>query len=58
MTTVAPQRSTFLARHGLLVVVVTLAILFPFLVGLLDGQSPGAVIASGGGNSMPRSSWS
>jgi branched-chain amino acid transport system permease protein len=51
MTTVAPQRSTFLTRHGLLVVVVAFAILFPFFVGLLDGQSPAAVIASEGGNS-------
>ncbi len=50
MTTISlPQRS-FLARHRMLLVVVVFAVFFPFLIGFLDGQSPGAVIASEGGN--------
>lgn len=50
MTTLAPPRPGFLQRHGLLVAVVGLAIVFPFLVGFIDGQSPAEVIAADGGN--------
>lgn len=50
MTIAASPRTGFLNRHGMLVFVITLAILFPFIVGLLNGQSPSAVIASEGGN--------
>ena len=50
MTTVAVPRTTFLKRHAMLIVVVIVAVVFPFLVGLLEGQSPLDVIASEGGN--------
>jgi branched-chain amino acid transport system permease protein len=51
VTDAAPSRPGFVSRHGMLVVVVTLAVLFPFIVGLFEGQSPATVIASEGGNS-------
>ncbi len=51
MTTATTSRPGFITRHGMLIFVVVLAVLFPFLVGLIDGQSPAAVIASEGGNS-------
>jgi len=51
MTEASPKRPNFLTRHGMLIFVVTLAILFPFIVGLIEGQSPATVIASEGGNS-------
>ncbi|MEN8233822.1 MAG: branched-chain amino acid ABC transporter permease [Actinomycetota bacterium] len=50
MTAVPSTQPNFFARHRMLVVVTALAVLFPFLVGLIDGQSPAAVIASEGGN--------
>jgi branched-chain amino acid transport system permease protein len=51
MTTVAAPSATFLRRHAMFIVVIVVAVAFPFLVGLLDGQSPADVIASEGGNS-------
>lgn len=51
MTTPAPAPRSFFSRHAMLVVVVALAVAFPFLVGLMDGQSPAEVIAAEGGNS-------
>ncbi|MGB5656485.1 MAG: hypothetical protein WBN35_07725, partial [Acidimicrobiia bacterium] len=51
MTTLAAPKTSFLRRHAMFIVVVVVAVAFPFLVGLLDGQSPADVIASEGGNS-------
>jgi branched-chain amino acid transport system permease protein len=50
MTTAVSTRPGFLQRHSMLVIVTVLAVAFPFIVGILDGQSPAAVIASEGGN--------
>ena len=50
MTVSAPTRPGFIQRHSMLTLVTVLALVFPFLVGLLDGQSPAAVISSEGGN--------
>ncbi|MEN8114112.1 MAG: branched-chain amino acid ABC transporter permease [Actinomycetota bacterium] len=50
MTTLSVSKQGFLTRQRFLLVVVIAAVLFPFLVGMLDGQSPAAVIASEGGN--------
>ena len=44
MTTVAAPSATFLRRHAMFIVVIVVAVAFPFLVGLLDGQSPADVI--------------
>ncbi|MEA2011073.1 MAG: branched-chain amino acid ABC transporter permease [Actinomycetota bacterium] len=50
METLHSQQSGFFARHRMVVVVTVAAIVFPFFIGFLDGQSPAAVIASEGGN--------
>lgn len=50
MTIASLPQTNFLSRHRMLLVVIVFAVLLPFLVGFLDGQSPGAVIASEGGN--------
>lgn len=50
MATLPSQQTGFFTRHRMLVIVTLAAILFPFIVGFIDGQSPAAVIASEGGN--------
>lgn len=49
-TTLAPAQPGFVARYRSVVIVVVLAVAFPFIVGLIDGQSPSAIINSEGGN--------
>ena len=50
MTELTTQRPGRFARYRMLVIVVAAGILFPFVVGFVDGQSPAVVIASEGGN--------
>ncbi len=50
MSVTSSPRTSFMSRHRMLLAVVVFALLFPFMIGFLDGQSPGAVIASEGGN--------
>jgi len=50
METLHPQRPSFFTRYRMVAVVTFAAVLFPFFIGFLDGQSPAAVIASEGGN--------
>jgi branched-chain amino acid transport system permease protein len=51
VTTVAPSSKSFLAHYRGVVIVTVVAVLFPFIVGLFNGQSPSAIITSEGGNS-------
>ncbi len=50
MTELTIQQPGIFVRYRMLVIVVAAGILFPFIVGFIDGQSPAAVIASEGGN--------
>ncbi len=50
MTTSVSTRSGPLQRHRVLLLVIVFAVVFPFFIGILYGQSPAAVIASEGGN--------
>jgi branched-chain amino acid transport system permease protein len=50
VTAPVPLSPSFVARHRAVFVVSVLAIAFPFVVGLLSGQSPAAVVASEGGS--------
>ncbi|MEN8040851.1 MAG: branched-chain amino acid ABC transporter permease [Actinomycetota bacterium] len=50
MTALPTSNGSLLIRYRMLAIVVALGVAFPFLIGLIDGQSPAAVIASEGGN--------
>lgn len=50
MTISAPSRTSLWSRYRIVTLVVVAAVAFPFIVGLLSGQSPAAVIAGEAGN--------
>jgi branched-chain amino acid transport system permease protein len=50
MTTATSRATPFVTRNRTLALVVILAVAFPFVVALVSGQSPGAVVSGEAGN--------
>ena len=50
MTIVAPSRASLWSRYRLVAIAVIGAVAFPFIVAIISGQSPGAVLAGEPGN--------